>query len=169
MPLETLPTPSAWLETDLIDQATISLLQELFLRVADRVATKEIALWLASNDALCPVIGVGHHAKHFVGTFRQPLDAGLISTVYSSGQSLCENDLQSNRRHSPTLDQKLGVSTSAIVAAPVFAASHLVGVISAVHFDSERQFSLRDLEDFEFVAACTSKFLDAVVFQELLA
>lgn len=168
MPLESLPIPSAWLETELLDAATVSLIEALFVRSSKRLGTREIALWLRDADALCPVLGIGDLAENFVGMFRQPLDAGLISTVLSSGQSLCENEVATHRQHSPHLDQRLGVSTSAIVATPIFAAGNLVGVISAVHFEEGNRFSLGDLEDFEFVAACISRFLDAVVYQELL-
>lgn len=159
--------PADWLPTGLIDDVTANLLRELLARSAERVEAKNTALWLSSGEFLDPILGSGPHANHFVGEFRQPLDRGIISYVFASGQPVCENAISANPQHSPLLDQRLGIETDAMIAVPLVVDGEMAGVITCVHTrpagspDTPSEFHSKDLDEFEFAAACLGRLFEA--------
>ena len=161
------PLPADWLSSGLVDGPTTFLLHELLRRSTNAAGSANAALWLVADNSLAAVLGFGPHAKHFVGVYEQPLERGIISLVYVSGQAVCENAISSNPDHSPILDHQLGITSDAMVAVPVIALGEIVGVITCVHTrpaDSSNQasqFSAKDLHEMEFAAACTGRILDS--------
>lgn len=159
--------PADWFLNGLIDDITSNLLRELLARSAERVAAENTALWLSSGEFLDPILGSGPHAAHFIGEFRQPLDRGIISYVFASGQPVCENAICSNPQHSPLLDQRLGIRTDAMIAVPLVVDGEMAGVITCVHTrpaDSTAppsEFHSGDLNEFEFAAACLGRLFEA--------
>lgn len=159
--------PADWLATGLVDDVTANLLRELLARSAERVRSDDTALWLASGEFLDPILGSGPHADHFVGEFRQPLDRGIISYVFASGQPVCENAISLNPQHSPLLDQRLGIRTDAMIAVPLVVDGEMAGVITCVHTrpagsnSPAREFHSADLDEFEFAAACLGRLFEA--------
>lgn len=159
--------PAEWIQSGLIDDVTTNLLRELLSRSAERVHAHNTALWLASGDSLAPVLGSGPHAEHFVGQFRQPLDRGIISYVFASGQPVCENAISQNPQHSPILDQRLGIKTDAMIAVPLVVNGEMAGVVTCVHTrpadtsEAASAFHSQDLEEFEFAAACLGRLFEA--------
>lgn len=159
--------PADWFPSGLVDDITANLLRELLARSAQRVHSDNTALWLASEDHLDPVLGSGPHADHFVGTFRQPLDRGIVSFVFASGQPVCENAISQNPQHSPLLDQRLGIQTDAMIAVPLVVDGEMTGVITCVHTrpaesqDTPSAFHSADMNEFEFAAACLGRLFEA--------
>jgi len=159
--------PADWFPTGLIDNVTSNLLRELLARSAERVRAENTALWLSSGDSLDPILGSGPHADKFVGEFRQPLDRGIISYVFASGQPVCENAIASNPQHSPLLDQRLKIQTDAMIAVPLVVNGEMAGVITCVHTrpadstDPPSEFHSNELEEFEFAAACLGRLFEA--------
>ena len=159
--------PADWLQSGLVDDVTSNLLRELLSRSAERVLAENTALWLSSGDFLDPILGSGPHAGHFVGEFHQPLDRGIISYVFASGQPVCENAIADNPQHSPLLDQRLGIQTDAMIAVPLVVNGEMAGVITCVHTrpadsaDPPSKFHSKDLEEFEFAAACLGRLFEA--------
>jgi hypothetical protein len=94
----------------------------------------EGTVWLLdqSHAALVPRFNTGPNAASFVNIFRQNLGTGLISTVVATEQPMCENAVDRNPLQDKTLDRKLGVQTSAMLATPFYFAGALRGVLSAV-------------------------------------
>lgn len=161
--------PADWLQSGLVDDITANLLRELLSRSADRVGAENTALWLSSGEHLHPLLGSGTHADHFVGQFQQPLDRGVISYVFASGQPVCENAITQNPQHSPLLDQRLGIQTDSMIAVPLVVQGEMAGVITCVltrPADSTQppsQFQAKDLEEFEFAAACLGRLFEAAL------
>lgn len=161
------PQPADWISSGLVDEPTTCLLQELLRRSTEAAGSANSALWLVADNSLAAVLGIGPHAKHFVDSYEQPLERGIISLVYVSGQAVCENAISSNPDHSPILDNKLGITSDAMIAVPVIALGELVGVITCVHTrpaDSTAEpstFGAKDLREMEFAAACTGRILDS--------
>ena len=159
--------PADWLTSGLVDEVTSNLLRELLARSAERVIAENTALWLASGEYLVPILGSGPHASHFVGEFRQPLDRGIVSYVFASGQPVCENAICSNPQHSPLLDQRLGIQTDAMIAVPLVVDGEMAGVITCVHTrpadstENPSELHSADLEEFEFAAACLGRLFEA--------
>lgn len=159
--------PATWIEQSIIGDATLSLIRELINRSAARVNADNAALWLADVDHLVPVLGSGPHSNFFIGKFAQPLLEGFISLVHASGQPVCENAISQSAQHSPRLDKKLGITTDAMIALPLYATGEIIGVVTCVHtrVDGEqrhaRSFSQEDLAEFEFLNACLSRLIEA--------
>jgi hypothetical protein len=164
--------PADWLTDGSVDEVTPTLAQELLSRSAERVRAKNTALWLSSGDHLDPVLGSGPHAEEFVGEFRQPLDRGIISMVYASGQPVCENAISRNPQHSPLLDQRLGIQTDAMVAVPVVVLGEIAGIVTCVHTrpagstETPGEFHVADLDEFEFAAACLGRLFEASLLSD---
>src|ERR1051325_9607098 len=91
----------------------------------------EGSVWLVEpiGQCLVPVYNSGPNAARFVGTFRQPLSAGLISMVFASEQPFIENEVYRDSRQSPLLDNLLQVQTRALIAVPFYFLKTCRGVI----------------------------------------
>ena len=112
----------------------------------DRTMRAQLLAALASADAhegtvwlldqtrsfLVPRFNSGPNAEQFVGSYRQSLRSGMISMVVATEQPVCENEVHRNEQQDKSLDQKLGLSTCAMLAVPFYFAGELRGVISAV-------------------------------------
>lgn len=166
---DALPVPSQWIPRGLLDEATQLLIAELFRRSSRTAGAEHAALWLAGEDSLSAAVGIGPLAEGFIGCYEQPLDKGIISMVFASGQGLCENAIASNPSHSRRLDEHLGIVTDAMIVVPVAALGRMVGVISVVRArpqgseETPKVFLAADLEEIEFAAACTGRLLEAAV------
>lgn len=152
-----------------IDTTTSSLLSEVLRRCCRDIGCADCALWLACGDHLHPVLGHGPHSARFIGSYRHPLDVGLISMVHASGQPFCENNIQANPKHSSTLDQQLGIRTDAMIVMPVISAGEITGVITCVHTSpatgagatgKPREFTSSDMAELEFTAAVAGRVLE---------
>lgn len=150
-----------------IDSTTRSLLEELLKRCCAQTGCGNSALWLADDDHLIPVLGHGSHAADFINNYRHPLSEGIISMVHASGQPFCENNIANNPQHSSRLDQKLGIQTQAMIAAPIVTSGEIVGVLTCVHTcpagtnpdASEYTFNVGDTSEIEFTAAIVGRIM----------
>jgi hypothetical protein len=114
----------------LLDDAMRRVLHLAF-RNAD---ADEGTVWIVAEtgDALVPVLNTGPNGAQFVGRFRQPLSAGLISMVFSNEQPFLENDVTHEAAQDKTLDSMLGSATLAMIACPFYFLDACRGVISCV-------------------------------------
>ena len=153
------------------------LAKNTLLAALRKAGTSHGAIWLADNtgDHLVPVFGSGEHAEGFLnGKFRLPIDQGLISMVFATGQPFCENAIHKNPRHSPLLDRQLGVTTEAMIAIPFTFANRLRGILSCVHLSANESntepmtFSGEDLGDLELASAAIARILDLVLIEHIL-
>jgi len=152
-----------------IDASTSSLITEVLRRCCEIVQCTDSALWLAEGDYLQPILGHGSHSGQFIGSYSHPLSEGLISMVYASGQSFCENNIQANPQHSSKLDQQLEIQTDAMIVMPIVSAGEISGVITCVHTSPNvktdsaqlgQQFSSADMAELEFAAALVGRVLE---------
>ena len=99
-----------------------------------RAGAHEGTLWIVdpAPEALVPVFNTGADAAKFVGQFKQPLKAGIVSMVFANEQTFCENEIYKNQMQDPSLDLKLGLRTFAMIAVPFHVAGKIKGVISCV-------------------------------------
>lgn len=161
------PRPAAWISSGVVDESAAFLIGELLKRSTTATSAENAGLWLAGEDTLAAVLGVGPHANFFVDRYEQPLGEGIISMVYASGQAVCENAISQNPNHSRTLDQQLGISTDAMITTPVTALGEIMGVVTCVHTRPEgsaetpRRFTPRDTMEFDFAAACIGRILES--------
>jgi transcriptional regulator with GAF, ATPase, and Fis domain len=114
------------------------LVLETLLEGFNRVYAHEGTIWLAdrAEEFLVPVYNSGPRAAQFVGTFRQPLNQGVISMVFASEQPFLETNMAANARRSKLLDSLLEVQTAALMAAPLYLLKQCRGVISCVQLEN---------------------------------
>src|SRR5207302_2607880 len=104
----------------------------------------EGTVWLLDETAehLVPAFNTGPDATRLVGTFKQPLNSGLICMVLASEQPFLENEVQKNAAQSKLLDSRLKVQTHAMIAVPFYFVHACRGVVSCVQL--KRAASDRD-------------------------
>lgn len=138
-----------------------------------QVGAHEGTVWLIDSTErfLIPRFNNGPKSANFVGRFRQNLQSGMIGMVVATQQPICENRAHLNAVHDPSLDQELGLVTSAMIAVPFFFAHQLRGVISAVQIRPANSdapelpgFSPRDLRQLQL----TADVLERLIEHELL-
>ena len=116
-----------------------------------------VTLWRAEDGAL---VAIANPLEPSIVGLRQPLDRGLISRVYLTGQPILEQMLQENPGHDRTIDTSMGTRGTAMMAAPLEAGEgDDGGVISAVlleHHQGPADFSLHGLEQLAALARTLS-------------
>ncbi len=90
-----------------------------------------VTLWKARDAHLA---AVANPLEPGITGIRQPLDSGLVSQVYLTGQAILEEKLAEHPAHDPAIDRILGKRCRSLMAAPVEAGDG-GGVVSAVVFD----------------------------------
>ena len=107
---------------------------ECLLRLLAEEEADECTVWLfdCEEEALIPVWNSGPNAGKFVGQHCQSLSRGLMSVVCVTEQAMCENDVHRNTRRDPTLDERLGIQTRRLIAAPLRFFGKTRGAVSCV-------------------------------------
>lgn len=115
----------------------LSICDEVLLKVLrgtfERIAADEGSIWLLDQEKkfLVATYNSGPNSKEIVG-FKNPLGEGIISLVVASEQAFIENQVYKNKRHSAALNKKLGKTTYAMIAVPLYFLNQVRGVISCV-------------------------------------
>jgi transcriptional regulator with GAF, ATPase, and Fis domain len=148
-----------------LDYAALRVLRE-GLR---RSGADEGTLWIASRDRkeLIPVFNSGPEPEAFLGKVRQPLDRGVISMVFHSGQPFCENEVTKNTSHDHTVDEALRQVTAAMIALPFFFGGRRRGVLSCVRL-GHGEFEAQHLSELQQAASLLERLADWHLLQELL-
>src|SRR5260370_10878474 len=82
----------------------------------DRVGADEGSLWLLDPEKVHLVIAynTGAQASEILG-FKQPLGSAIVSTSLTSEQGFAENVVSKHELHSRLLDDKLSLTTYAMI------------------------------------------------------
>lgn len=148
-----------------LDHTSLRVLRE-GLRRAD---ADEGTLWIANRDRkeLIPVFNSGPQPEDFLRRVRQPLDRGVISMVFHSGQPFCENEVRKNVSHDHSVDQALSQVTAAMIAVPFFFGGRRRGVLSCVRL-GQGEFEAGHLNEIQQAASLLERLTDWHLLQELL-
>lgn len=148
-------------ETSQVLTATLdldSVLQALMAQVRDyfQVEASSIALLDEETDTLVFRVAVGVAADDVVGLRMQP-GQGIVGCVIGSGEPLLVPDVEADGRFYVGVDEKTGFKTRAILAVPIEAEQHIIGVIEAINptagmFDKGDQALLSDVADLAAIA-----------------
>jgi hypothetical protein len=114
---------------------------ETVLRDAfDRVGADEGSVWLLDpqKENLVIAYNTGAHASEIVG-FKQPVGSGIVSTSLASEQGFAENEVYRHELHSRLLDDRLHLTTYAMIVVPFYFLSACRGVISCVQLFNVRR------------------------------
>lgn len=111
------------------DDLIWSLLKDSFIRAG----ADEGSVWIVDSEMRHLVVSYnsGPDAERVIG-FRQDLREGIVSLVFANEQSFVETEIYRNAQHSGILDEKLGVTTYAMVVVPFYFLNECRGVISCV-------------------------------------
>src|ERR1043166_4351952 len=115
----------------------LSICDEMLLKVLndtfERIAADEGSIWLLDQDkkTLVATYNSGPNSEKIVG-FRNPLSEGIISLVVASEHAFVANQVYKNKSHSAALNKKLGKTTYAMIAVPLYFLNQVRGVISCV-------------------------------------
>lgn len=99
--------------------------------VRESLAADSLSVWIADVEETCLIVTHSEPDPEFVG-WSQPLSEGLVSLSYASEQSLCENQVYLNARHSKRVDEAMGQVTAAMIATPFYFGGKAQGVITCV-------------------------------------
>jgi hypothetical protein len=116
-------------------------------------------LWRVEEEFL---VAVANPDEPRIIGIRQPLQRGLISRVYHTGQAILEEDLAAHPNHDPTVDTLLGRRCAAMMAAP-FESEDGGGVVSAVLYTDGRPGEGFDLAGLKKLGAFTRQVADIPV------
>jgi len=148
--------------------------QRLLAECFARIGADEGTVWLLddADKALVPRFNSGPRAHELVGVLRQPLDRGMVSMVFASAQSVCENDVYRNELQDKTVDRTLGQLTCAMLVVPLVFGRELRGVVSAVKLKPPDSglpdpagFSGEDLRFSELIVSTIGCLLDAKLLE----
>jgi len=148
----------------------------LFDTVAEALGADDWSVWLvdAGEEHLVPRYSGGPRAGEFVDRFRQPLDRGMISTVFATGRGIVEHEVFRQADHDGSLDRQLGVRTVGMAAVPLYFAGSARGVVTAVKLAEAEAaaeadpFGPRTLEFMEALAACIESWVDVRLMRATL-
>ena len=150
-------TPENFLS--LLDFHAGNLLRDVFAAVR----ADEGSIWILdqSKEYLVVSFASGPHAADIMG-FKQPLSAGIVSTSFISEQGFAENEVYRHELHSGLLDEKLHVTTHAMIVAPFYILNACRGVISCVQLINVRHEDGRSVPVAETPSGFSMGSLDAV-------
>ena len=119
----------------LLDFRMTNLLGDVFAVVK----ADEGSVWILDQprEHLVVSYASGPHAAGIAG-FKQPLSAGIVSTSFISEQGFAENEVYRHELHSKILDEKLHVTTYAMIVVPFYLLNACRGVISCVQLINVR-------------------------------
>jgi hypothetical protein len=105
-----------------------------------RVGADEGSVWLLdpAGEHLVIAYNTGAHAAEIVG-FKQPAGSGIVSTSLASEQGFAENEVYKHELHSRLLDDKLSLTTYAMIVVPFYFLNACRGVISCVQLFKVRR------------------------------
>lgn len=118
--------------------------------IMESVKGDSTSIWLADIEEENLIITHSNPCEEIVG-LTLPITEGLISLVYASEQSICENNVYQNAHHSKRVDREVGQITCAMIATPFYFGGSLQGVVSCVQLKEDEDapepsgFSARDL------------------------
>jgi len=145
------------------------LLRQTLQRGFADAGADEGTVWLVdeAGENLEPAYNTGAHAEKFVGSFKQPLGAGLICMVFASQQPFLENEICRNTQQSKLLDSRLQTQTHAMIVVPFHFLHDCRGVISCVQLKcpgaagpDPAGFKPEQLEELQRTAAIAAQLID---------
>jgi hypothetical protein len=121
--------------TSLLDFRMANLLRDVFAAVK----ADEGSVWMLDQPRAHLVVSYasGPHAASIAG-FKQPLSTGIVSTSFISEQGFAENEVYRHELHSKILDERLHVTTYAMIVVPFYLLNACRGVISCVQLINVR-------------------------------
>jgi hypothetical protein len=142
-----------------------------------KAQASEGSLWLADapSNCLVPVYNTGANPDEFLREARQPLNAGLISMVFSAEIPFIENGVSDHTGHDKSIDTLFGAETFAMIAAPFYFLEGCRGVLSCVQLRKVNSaappppgFAPGDQEAISLASVVFGRLLDLCILETTL-
>jgi hypothetical protein len=125
-------------------ERTARLVRRLLAEAAAAVTAPGAALWVVSDDGLRMLGAVSDGpASDVLENVAVPVADSVIGMVATNGLA---TSIGPEDYHNPSVDDLTGLQTRSMIAAPVYRAHRLIGVISAINPAHGGLFSADDLE-----------------------
>lgn len=145
-------TITSWLDPDQVPTVIMEQVTRLL-----NVEEGSLLLLDHDTDEMVFTYTTGPVGQKLLGQ-RLKLDAGLAGYVYSSGQTVIVNDVQSDTRFDGSTDETTGYTTRSMLAVPLRAVGGVQGVIEVMNrrdsmpFTQDDQRLLEALSDYAVIA-----------------
>ena len=145
-------TITSWLDPDQVPTVIMEQVTHLL-----NVEEGSLLLLDSETDEMVFTYTTGPVGQKLLGQ-RLRLDSGLAGYVYSSGQSVMVNDVQSDTRFDDSTDQTTGYTTRSLLAVPLRGVGGVQGVIEVMNrrdsmpFTQDDQRLLEALSDYAVIA-----------------
>lgn len=106
-----------------------------------------ILLLTPSGQALRFAVCSASEAAKLIDT-QQPVTRGVVGLVASFQQPTIANQLAGDPQHDPSVDEKVGSTTSSQIAVPLSDSEHEFGVVTAINSARPEGFTNENLEQF---------------------
>lgn len=106
-----------------------------------------ILLLTPSGQALRFAVCSAREAAGLVDT-QQPVTRGVVGMVASFQQPTVANQLADDPQHDPTVDEKVGSTTTSQMAVPLSDAGNEFGVVTAINARSSEGFTHNNLQQY---------------------
>jgi transcriptional regulator with GAF, ATPase, and Fis domain len=145
------------------------LLHDVLSLTFRAAGASEGTLWVVdvARENLVPVYNDGPESERFLKSVTHPLSSGLVSMVFATQETFCENEVYKNEQHAKAIERQLGQMTCAMIAVPLFFAQDVRGVISCVRVKSRDSsapdppgFSVEDLGRIELAAETAERLIE---------
>jgi GAF domain len=156
----------AWLRS-----APAALARTIIESAFVQCGASEGTIWLLRGAMLVPATNTGPNAMSLIDRYEQPVERGLIGMVAVTEQAFCERDMRGNAQMDGTLDTRLGVQTTAMMAVPLAFGGALRAVVSCVQLAGQpdlRPFGPEDLDLLERQVSAAGRLLDLALFESIL-
>ena len=126
------------------------LLRRLLGETTAACQAAEATLWAPSADRSALEGALNHgHTPAVLEAASVPVDDSVVGLVFRTGVAAC---IGPGDPHNPTVDERTGLPTLAMAAAPVRSGSEAVAVLSVINPTRGGTFSRADLEALEWKA-----------------
>ncbi|HUT37232.1 MAG TPA: GAF domain-containing protein [Planctomycetota bacterium] len=135
------------------------LLRRLLAEAVAACRATECTLWVPSADRTAIEGALNHgHTPDILESVAVPVGDSVVGLVFRTGAAAC---IGPGDPHNPSVDERTGLPTQAMAAAPVRIGSETVAVLSAINPTHAQVFSRADLEALEWKA-----YLAALVIED---
>jgi GAF domain-containing protein len=145
----------------------MELLSQVLKNALETISAKDGSLLVLDDDTreLVFVVTHGDLPKDDLVWRRLPPGAGIGGWVAENQKSVIVNDVQSDERFYPAIDEEFGFKTRSMLAAPVIGGGKVLGVIEVLNKHDGRLFNHDDQTLLTLMCRFSGELLTSVIQQ----
>ncbi len=145
----------------------MELLSQVLKNALETISAKDGSLLVLDDDTweLVFVVTLGDLPKDNLVWRRLPPGAGIGGWVAENQKSVIVNDVQSDERFYPAIDEEFGFKTRSMLAAPVIGGGKVLGVIEVLNKHDGRLFNHDDQTLLTLMCRFSGELLTSVIQQ----